>query len=267
MFSRANGSTFKEISASEVRSIPISLPSLAEQKKIADFLSLIDERIQCLSEIIKELKAQKAGLLNQLFSQKLRFPEFSDEWKATTLGAIAERITRKNVDNTTQRVLTISAQYGLINQRDFFNKTVASTNLEGYYLLNKGEFAYNRSSSADYPWGAIKRLDNYNEGVLSTLYICFAIFKEDTSFLAHFFKTSQWHNYIQSISAEGARNHGLLNIAVSDFFALPLALPSISEQRKIADFLSLVDERIEVEEELLQQYEKQKRYLLRQMFF
>ncbi|KGO01080.1 hypothetical protein HQ48_03080 [Porphyromonas sp. COT-290 OH3588] len=202
-----------------------------------------------------------------MFSQKLRFPDFNDEWTQTTLGEIAERITRKNVGNTTQRVLTISAQYGLIDQRDFFNKTVASTNIEGYYLLNKGEFAYNRSSSTDYPWGAIKRLDNYNEGVLSTLYICFAILKEDTSFLAHFFETSQWHNYIQSISAEGARNHGLLNIAVSDFFALPLSLPSsLAEQKKIADFLSLIDERIEVEEQLLKKYEEQKKYLLRNMF-
>lgn len=95
LFSRANGSTFKEISASEVRSIPISLPSLAEQEKIAGFLSLIDERIESCSETIKERKREKAALLNQLFSQKLRFPQFSDEWQQTTLGEICTIKTGK----------------------------------------------------------------------------------------------------------------------------------------------------------------------------
>lgn len=243
-----------------------ALPSLAEQRKIAEFLSLIDERIETQRQTIEERKKQKKALLHQIFSQSLRFPDFSDPWQQTTLGEVAERVIRKNHNNESNRPLTISAQYGLIDQRDFFKKVIASNNLEGYYLLHQGEFAYNRSSSADYPWGAIKRLEKYSQGVLSTLYICFRITKGNPLFFTYLFDAFKWHSYVQSISAEGARNHGLLNIAVSDFFDMPISLPSLEEQRKIAELLTIFDERIEAEEALLKCYEAQKRYLLRQMF-
>ena len=162
-------------------------------------------------------------------------------WEQRKLGEIAERIIRKNEKLESTLPLTISAQYGLIDQNEFFDKRIASKDVRGYYLIKKGEFAYNKSTSVDAPFGAIKRLDKYKNGVLSTLYILFKII-DDTStssdYLVTYYFTDLWHNGIQSIAAEGARNHGLLNIAPNDFFETMLSIPlNISEQKKLVAFL------------------------------
>ena len=101
---------------------------------------------------------------------KLRFKEFTNEWNLNKLKDFSNRVTRKNKDNLSKLPLTISAQDGLVDQISFFNKTVASKDLSGYYLLYNGDFAYNKSYSNGYPWGTIKRLDKYDMGVLSTLW-------------------------------------------------------------------------------------------------
>ena len=158
---------------------------------------------------------------------------------------MAERIIRKNEKLESTLPLTISAQYGLIDQNEFFDKRIASKDVRGYYLIKKGEFAYNKSTSVDAPLGAIKRLDKYKNGVLSTLYILFKII-DDTStssdYLVTYYVTDLWHRGIQSIAAEGARNHGLLNIAPNDFFETMLSIPlNISEQKKVGDFFISLD--------------------------
>lgn len=161
-------------------------------------------------------------------------------WEQRELEEIVERVTRKNQDLVSELPLTISAQYGLIDQNEFFDKRVASKDVSGYYLIYNGEFAYNKSTSSDAPWGAIKRLDRYEKGVLSTLYIVFKIRDESVTssdFLVTYYDTNNWHKDVQAIAAEGARNHGLLNIAPVDFFKTELMLPQdIEEQRKIGDY-------------------------------
>ena len=141
--------------------------------------------------------------------------------------------------------LTISAQYGLIDQEEFFDKRIASKNIEGYFLIRKGEFAYNKSTSMDAPWGAVKRLDRYERGVLSTLYILFRILNEqqvDSEYLVSYYCTDLWHTEVQKIAAEGARNHGLLNIAPNDFFEMNLAAPKeLQEQTKIGRLFQSLD--------------------------
>lgn len=175
----------------------------------------------------------------------MRFPEFTGNWEKTKLADITKRVLRKNKGVVSERPLTISAQYGLIDQRDFFNKVVASENLEGYYLLKKGEFAYNKSYSNEYPWGAVKRLDSYDEGVLSTLYICFECIGVDGDWLVHYFDSPKWNGQVSAIAVEGARNHGLLNVGIEDFFGTQHFVPNNKkEQKKIATFLNLIDERI-----------------------
>ena len=141
--------------------------------------------------------------------------------------------------------LTISAQYGLIDQNEFFDKRIASKDVRGYYLIKKGEFAYNKSTSVDAPFGAIKRLDKYNKGVLSTLYILFKIIDDtntSSDYLVTYYSTDLWHKGIQLIAAEGARNHGLLNIAPNDFFKTMLSIPlNVFEQQKIGNFFKSLD--------------------------
>lgn len=169
----------------------------------------------------------------------------TNDWEQRKLGDLTERVTRKNQDLVSELPLTISAQYGLIDQNEFFDKRVASKDVSGYYLIKNGEFAYNKSTSSDAPWGAIKRLDRYENGVLSTLYIVFSIKDNvpiDSDFLVSYYSTNLWHKGIHEIAAEGARNHGLLNIAPSDFFETKLMVPQdIEEQRKIGKYFAQLD--------------------------
>lgn len=189
-----------------------------------------------------------------IYVPNLRFN--NDPYKKYNLYEFATRVTRKNKDNVSNLPLTISAQYGLVDQVSFFNKTVASKDMSGYYLLKNGEFAYNKSYSNDYPWGAIKRLDLYDMGCLSTLYICFKTNDNivNSNYLAHYFESSKWHKQVADIAGEGARNHGLLNIAVNDFFNTKHAVPTIENQIKIAGFLDLIEKRIQTQIKIIDSY-------------
>ena len=191
-------------------------------------------------------------------------------WEQRKLGDIVERVTRKNQDLVSELPLTISAQYGLIDQNEFFDKRVASKDISGYYLIYNGEFAYNKSTSNDAPWGAIKRLDRYENGVLSTLYIVFKIKndKETSSdFIATYYDTNIWHKDIQAIAAEGARNHGLLNIAPADFFETELKLPkNIKEQQKIGAYFSNLDNLITLHQRKYNKLLNVKKSMLEKMF-
>jgi len=176
------------------------------------------------------------------------------------LGDFTERVKRKNKYNLSKLPLTISAKYGLVDQITFFNKIVASTDMSNYYLLKKGEFAYNKSYSNDYPWGAIKRLDNYEQGVLSALYICFTTQDNvESDFILQYFESPKWHKSVSEIAVEGARNHGLLNISVQNFFQTYHYVPKEKkEQTKIATLLHLIDERIATQNKIIEDLKKLK---------
>ena len=198
--------------------IPAAFPNFEEQKKIGEYFTTLDNLIT--------LHQRKSNAL---------FWDFNYVWEQRKLGEIVVRITRKNQDLVSTLPLTISAQYGLIDQNEFFDKRVASKDVSGYYLINNGEFAYNKSTSSDAPWGAIKRLDRYENGVLSTLYIVFAIKEDvevDSDYLVTYYDTDLWHRGVREIAAEGARNHGLLNIAPADFFETSLVIPQDIEEQK-----------------------------------
>ena len=184
------------------------------------------------------------------------------------LDAFTKRVMRKNKSNQSRLPLTISAQYGLVDQITFFNKVVASTDLSNYYLLKKGEFAYNKSYSSDYPWGAIKRLDNYDQGALSSLYICFAPQDNVVSdFILQYFESPKWHKGISEIAVEGARNHGLLNVAVQDFFHTYHYVPKDKkEQIKISKLLMLLDERISTQNKIIEDLKKLKSAIIENVF-
>ena len=188
-------------------------------------------------------------------------------WEQRKLGDIAERVTRKNENNESDLPLTISAQHGLIDQRLFFNAQVASRDMSGYYLLRQGEFAYNKSTSADSPWGAIKRLTRYEKGCVSTLYICFALLNANPDYLVTYYETNRWHKAVQMIAAEGARNHGLLNIAPDDFFDTMVSLPeSQAEQQTIGAFFSRLDSLITLHQRKYDKLVIFKKSMLEKMF-
>ena len=252
----------------------INVPSKIEQAKIAKILSLIDERIITQNKIIEDLKKLKSAICEKLFSSpkdkqpQIRLYGFFGDWHFVRLSDICHRICRKNTGEQCKQVLTIAAQYGLVSQEEFFNKNVASENLSGYYLLQKGDFAYNKSYSGDYVWGTVKRLDNYEQGVLSPLYICFRPdpARVDSDFLIYYFESKKWHKTVANIAGEGARNHGLLNISVVDYFNTIHCIPSMDEQKQIAQIIGTLLSKIAREQRMLNCYAAQRQYLLRQMF-
>lgn len=259
-----------QINKTDFSNFKYFLPTLPEQQKIASFLSAVDEKIQQISRKKELLEHYKKGLMQQLFSGKLRFKDENGrdypDWEEKKLGDIAKRVIRKNKENNLN-VLTISAQLGLVSQLEYFNKSVSAKDVTNYYLLERNDFAYNKSYSNGYPMGAIKRLKKYDKGVVSTLYICFC-FNEIVSlnFMEQYFEHGLHNSEIEKVAQEGARNHGLLNIGVNDFFNIDLIIPSLKEQQKIADFLSSIDAKIDNINQQLNQTQSFKKGLLQQLF-
>ena len=264
------GSDQPFISTTDLYKHKLTLPCQKEQTKIASFLSAVDEKISQLTQKHALLRQYKQGMMQKLFSQQIRFKaddggEFA-EWGKIQLKDVAERVTRKNKEDN-QNALTISAQMGLVNQQDYFSKQIASRDLSRYYLLHKGEFAYNKSYSAGYPMGAIKRLKLYEKGVVSTLYICFALNDQlNAEFFEHYVESGALVSELEKIAQEGARNHGLLNISLQEFFEVSFVKPCLEEQIKIANFLSAIDQKIEVVAQQIEQAKTWKKGLLQQMF-
>lgn len=200
----------------------------------------------------------------------IRFAGFEDDWEQRKLGEVCVRVTRKNKNNESDLPLTIASQYGLIDQRDFFNKVIAAKDMSNYYLLKKGEFAYNKSYSKGFDYGSIKRLNVYEQGCLSTLYICFSIETDevDSDYLECFFDTLSWYHDVSAICDEGARNHGLLNVDVKAFFKdVNIEMPSqIQEQRKISVFINTLDRLITLHQRKCDELKKVKKFMLQKMF-
>ncbi|MDD7564420.1 MAG: restriction endonuclease subunit S [Alloprevotella sp.] len=262
------------INSQEYSSFPIFVTSLREEDKIATLLSLIDERIATQNKIIEDLKLLRDGISDAMFctpkqsAPRKRIKGFYSDWQKVHLKDICSRVSQKNTNGRCDLVLTIAAKYGLVSQLDFFNKSVASENLEGYYLLQKGDFAYNKSYSSEYTCGAVKQLERYEEGVLSPLYICFRPdpSKVNSDYLSYYFESTKWYREIMDISVEGARNHGLLNISVVDYFNTIHRIPNMDEQKCIANVIKAIMHKISSEQTILDCYVKQRIFLLRQMF-
>ena len=229
-----------KINRDELNAYSYWAPSESEQLKIGEYLLTLDHLITLHQRQPFLHSPPDISLIVQLTPP---FCTFS--WEQRKLGELVDRVVRKNTNNESTLPLTISAQYGLVDQITYFNNRVASRDVSNYYLVLNGEFAYNKSTSDGYPFGAVKRLDLYEKGVLSTLYIVFAPKKEqqiDSDYLTVFFDTDRWHKGVAERAAEGARNHGLLNISAEDFFDIDLSVPKdIVEQKQIGAFIRQLD--------------------------
>ena len=266
----------RSIDIEGMKTVKIPFTSYEEQKAIGMFIKHLDHLITLHQRKLEKLKIVKKAMLENCFPKngekvpRFRFSGFTGDWEQRKLGEMVERVTRKNENFESALPLTISAQYGLIDQNEFFDKRIASKDVSGYYLVRKGEFAYNKSTSSDAPWGAIKRLDKYESGVLSTLYIVFQIRDEniiDSDYLVTYYDTDLWHKGVQAIAAEGARNHGLLNIAPADFFKTTISMPkNIEEQRKIGAYFKHLDHLITLHQRKLDKLKIIKKSFLEKMF-
>lgn len=263
---KMNGSALQEIPINVLRSIETVVPPLEVQRRIAEVLGCWDEAIERQGGKVALLQSRKRALMQQLLTPHRRLPNFSEPWKTTKLGEIAERVTRKNTENNLN-VMTISAQRGFVSQTDFFNKSIASEITDNYFLVHQDEFCYNKSYCNGYPMGAIKRLNNAEKAVVTTLYICFRIKcdKCDIEFLEQYFEAGFLNKNLMKIANEGGRAHGLLNVTPSDFFAMSFEVPSLDEQRAIAEVLTTADREIELATQNLTALRSQKRALMQQL--
>lgn len=250
--------------------------SVDEQAAIGAYFEHLDTLITLHQRKYEKLVNIKKPMLDKMFPKngasvpEIRFKGFTDLWEQRKLGDAFERVVRKNTNNESRLPLTISAQDGLVDQITYFNNRVASRDVSNYYLVYNGEFAYNKSTSDGYPFGAVKRLDWYEKGVLSTLYIVFALKhpeKDDSDFMTVFYDTDRWHRGVAERAAEGARNHGLLNISADDFFDIDTTMPEDKvEQEKIGRLLKKLDTLITLHRRKLEKLQNIKKSCLEKMF-
>lgn len=265
----AQGNSVVHLYSRQLKDIKINKPSLKEQTKIATFLSTVDTKIDELTQKHELLTDYKKGMMQQIFSQKLRFKaddgsDFED-WDDITLGEISSKSLAKNKDESISEVLTNSATQGVIKQSDYFERDIVTTsNLKGYYVVEIGDFVYNPRISSQAPVGPIKR-NKQCLGVMSPLYTVFTTNKGDINYLEYFFESSIWHDYVKSVSNSGAR-HDRMNIKNQDFFDMPILYPCLAEQTKIANFLNSIDQKIDNVTEQIDHAKTWKRGLLQQMF-
>ena len=262
------------VNSKEYAEFKLYIPSKEEQEKISSVLTDFDNLIILHQRKLETLKLKKKALLQKLFPKngeqfpELRFPGFTDAWEQRKLSDFTERVVRKN-GMESDRPLTISAQDGLVDQREYFNRQVASKDMSNYYLIKNGEFAYNKSYSEGYPFGAVKRLDYYESGALSTLYIVFKLIDANvlSDFIVAYYMTHLWYGEISKRASEGARNHGLLNISPADFFQSEMLIPTnVNEQCLIGKFFENFDNLITLHQRKLEHLQLQKKALLQQMF-
>jgi type I restriction enzyme S subunit len=259
------GSNYPAINSSDVRKLKMFLPPLPEQKAIAQLLSTWDNAITKTQALIAKKEERKKWLMQNLLTGKKRLNRFEGRWKEVRLKDLFEKVTRKNnIGNT--NVVTISAQRGFVRQIDFFNKSIASELLDNYFLVDKGEFCYNKSYSNGYPWGATKRLKDFDKAVVTTLYICFGIKdKNKTSgdFFEQFFEANLLDKGLIKIAHEGGRAHGLLNVTPGDFFELKITIPNYYEQTAIAQVLQNSNTEIQILKNKMEKLKEQKKGLMR----
>ena len=259
------GTSIKGITKDELLAKTVMVPQYAEQQQIGAFFSQLDNLITLHQRQPFLHSPPDISLIVQLTP-----PFYTFSWEQRKLGELVDRVVRKNTNNESTLPLTISAQYGLVDQITYFNNRVASRDVSNYYLVLNGEFAYNKSTSDGYPFGAVKRLDLYEKGVLSTLYIVFSPKKEqqvDSDFLTVFFDTDRWHKGVAERAAEGARNHGLLNISAEDFFDIDLSVPKdVAEQKQIGAFIRQLDNLITLHQRELEKLQNIKKSMLEKMF-
>lgn len=267
--SRSGGSTRYNVGQDSLSKVKIYTPDTQEQQKIASFLSSVDTKIEQLGKRKSLLEQYKQGMMQKLFNQEIRFKDDKGnvypDWEGRRLGGIAKKITTKNRNNALSRVLTNSATKGILDQGDYFDKDIANhNNLSGYYVVKKNDYVYNPRISQSAPVGPINK-NELGDGVMSPLYTVFRFDSNNDVFYKHLFASSLWHHYMYTVANYGAR-HDRMNITTNDFLKMPLPVPYGEEQQKIANFLSAIDQKIELVGTELELAQAFKKGLLQQMF-
>jgi len=245
----------------------LCLPTENEQHKLADFLSLLTDRISSQQRLVELLKKHKRGVIEQIFGRRLDMGKDAEKWDIVELRDLFSKVARRNRDGKVKNVITNSAEFGLIPQRDFFDKSIAvDGNTDGYYVIRTGDFVYNPRKSTTAPFGPFNRYSGTEDGIISPLYTCLVPKgKANPDYLAWYFRSTAWHRYVYDNGSQGAR-HDRVNMTDDLLFGIPVLLPPIAVQERIADGLNAIDARWSSANKVLAHLEKMKRGLLQQLF-
>lgn len=267
--SRQGAGRYK-LNKASLEKIPLLLPPLPEQKKIAQILSTWDQAITATERLLENSQQRKKGLMQQLLTGKKRLlscdgEPFSDNWEVNKISQISSRIQRKT-DGGKHPILTISSRSGFVKQEDKYNRYMAGESVKNYILLERGEFAYNKGNSKTYEFGCVFDLDQFDRGLVPHVYVCFKL----NAGLSHrYFKYLFEADYLKpqlgSLVNTGVRNNGLLNIKPSEFLSTTVPVPCIEEQERIADVLYSSSAEIEALSRRLNCLRAEKKALMQQL--
>ena len=256
------------------RDMPITMPQdIEEQKKVGDFFSTLELAITLHQRKCDALQKFKKSMLQKMFPQngesvpEIRFAGFTDAWEQRKLSEISDKVSKKNQNIVVDEVFTNSAEYGIISQRDYFDKDIAnSENIDGYYIVEPNDFVYNPRISTLAPFGPVRRNKLDKSGAMSPLYYVFRTHDVDCGYLEYFFKTNRWHSFMHLNGNSGARSD---RFAIRDevFRDMPITMPQdIEEQKKVGDFFSTLELAITLHQRKLETLQKMKKSLLQKMF-
>ena len=256
----------------KLQNMILNIPKLEEQQKIGSFFKQLDDTIALHQRKLDLLKEQKKGYLQKMFPKngakvpELRFAGFVDDWEERKLGDISYKVKEKNKTGEFTETLTNSAEYGIINQRDFFDKDISNAkNLTGYYVVKNDDFVYNPRISNFAPVGPIKRNKLGRTGVMSPLYYVFRTHDIDKNYFEKYFDTVYWHRFMELNGDSGARAD---RFAIKDsvFVEMPIPYPTMDEQQKIGSFFQQLDNTITLHQLKLDLLKEQKKGFLQKMF-
>ena len=261
------GAQHYNIGQEALSQIHLYFPEMAEQRRIADLLLLVSNRIAAQRRLVELLKKHKRGVIEQIFGWRQDMGKYAEEWDAVELRDLFSKVARRNRDGKVKNVITNSAEFGLIPQRDFFDKSIAvDGNTDGYYVIRTGDFVYNPRKSTTAPFGPFNRYTGTEDGIISPLYTCLVPKgKANPEYLAWYFRSTAWHRYVYDNGSQGAR-HDRVNMTDDLLFGIPVLLPPIAVQERIADGLNAIDARWSSANKVLAHLEKMKRGLLQQLF-
>ena len=269
----AQGISRYNISKNKVMEVEIPVPSLDEQSKIGQYFSNLDHLITLHQRKCDALQKFKKSMLQKMFPKngslypEIRFAGFTDAWEQRKLGSISEKVTRKNQDMVCDEIFTNSAEYGIISQRDFFDKDIAnSENIDGYYIVEPNDFVYNPRISNLAPFGPIRRNKLEKSGAMSPLYYVFRTHGVDYGFLEYYFKTNGWHSFMHLNGNSGARSD---RFAIRDdiFKEMPITMPqNVVEQQAVGKYFTNLDHLITLHQRKLETLKKLKKSMLQKMF-
>ena len=250
----------------QIRPIRLYIPSLREQHKISAFIDALEERIGKQRQLVDALKKYKKGVIQHIFRSSHTLIKRS-QWQQVRLGDIFKKVSRRNTNGKIKNVITNSAEYGLIPQRDFFDKDIAvDGNTTTYYVIEEGDFVYNPRKSNNAPFGPFNRYTLSEQGIISPLYTCLVLQANiNPSYLAWYFKSDAWHRYIYDNGSQGVR-HDRVSMTDNLLMGIPVIYPERKIQDNIANTLDLIESRLHLAQNKLDLLNIERNGFMQQLF-